>query len=622
MNAPAGRGERGRAWAAAQWARLRRRLGRLGRSIRRYARAGMRNWRHSLRLRVAATTVAVGTLALVLLAAVLSDQVRDGLFEQRRDQVLADAAARAEQAQKEFDSATVSTTQEVQQLAQDMVSRLQASSVDARGVLLLRSPNPSSPVLILAPATDNSLKTVISEGLREEVRDEQFQQWQSVALPTPEGGTEPGIVVGSPVTIPVAGDYELYVVYSLASEQAKLDLLQQVLAVGAASLVALLLVMAWYLTRQVLDPVQQAARTAERLADGHLTERMQVRGHDELATLGKSFNEMAASLQEQIEQLAELSRMQQRFVSDVSHELRTPLTTVRMAAEVLYEARESFPTSQARSTELLHTQLDRFENLLADLLEISRFDAGAAVLDVEPLDLRDLVDRVVGLTEPLAEERGGQILVIAGGQVRDPDADHGESDHGEAGDRAADIREVDNSEPGDGGMSSSEPGDGDVGTVDADARRVERILRNLLINAVEHGEGHDIEVHLAGHATAVSVVVRDHGIGMTAVQAQHVFDRFWRADPARARTLGGTGLGLAIALEDARLHGGTLDAWGQPGHGARFRLTLPRRSGMEIGQPPLPLRSSAEQAPSEPEIEAADPAAPAHVPHWNTTEEP
>src|SRR5699024_12659400 len=127
----------------------------------------MRNWRHSLRLRVAATTVAVGTLALVLLAAVLSDQVRDGLFEQRRDQVLADAAARAEQAQKEFDWAAVSTTQEVQQLAQDMVSRLQASSVDARGVLLLRSPNPSSTVMICGPAMDNSKNTVIFEVLCE-----------------------------------------------------------------------------------------------------------------------------------------------------------------------------------------------------------------------------------------------------------------------------------------------------------------------------------------------------------------------------------------------------------------------------------------------------------------------
>lgn len=526
-------------------------------------------------MRVAATTVAVGTLALVLLAAVLSDQVRDGLFEQRRDQVLADAAARAEQAQDEFDSATVSTVQEVQQLAQDMVSRLQASSVDARGVLLLRSPNPSSPVLILAPATDNSLKSVISDELREQVRTEQFQQWQSVALPTADGGQVPGIVVGSPVTIPVAGDYELYVVYSLASEQAQLQLLQQVLAVGAASLVALLLVMAWYLTRQVLDPVQQAAHTAERLADGHLTERMKVRGHDELATLGQSFNEMAASLQEQIEQLAELSRMQQRFVSDVSHELRTPLTTVRMAAEVLYEARESFPASQARSTELLHTQLDRFENLLADLLEISRFDAGAAVLEVESVDLRELVDRVVGLTEPLAVERGGQIRIQA---------------------------------------------PGDIGTVDADARRVERILRNLLINAVEHGEGNDIHVEMAGHGTAVSIVVADHGIGMTPLQAQHVFDRFWRADPARARTLGGTGLGLAIALEDARLHGGHLDAWGRPGHGARFRLTLPRRSGMAIGEAPLPLQSQPEQAP-EPADEAQDPTAPAHVPHWDDQED-
>src|SRR5699024_5938446 len=153
----------------------------------------------------------------------------------------------------------------------------------------------------------------------------------------------------------------------------------------------------------------------------------------------------------QIEQLAELSRMQQRFVSDVSHELRTPLTTVRMAAEVLYEARESFPTSQARSTELLHTQLDRFENLLADLLEISRVDAGAAVLGVDALDLRDRADRVVGLTAPLEEERGGQILVRPGRHVRDPDADHGESDHGEAGDRAADSRELDDSEPGDRG---------------------------------------------------------------------------------------------------------------------------------------------------------------------------
>ncbi|WP_084480981.1 MtrAB system histidine kinase MtrB [Ruania albidiflava] len=568
MNAPAGRH---RPWRE----RAVRTTIRASRWLRRRTRVALRTWRHSLRLRVAATTVAVGSLALVLLAAVLADQVRDGLFDQARDQVLADAASRAEQAQQQFDSATVSNVQDVQQLGDDVVSTLQQSSLDAAGVLLLPSPDPSSSVLIQAPATDNSLRAVIHDELREQVRAEQFQQWQSVALPTSNGAVVPGIAVGAPVTMPVAGENELYIVYSLASEQAQLDLLQRVLAVGAGSLVVLLLVMAWYLTRQVLDPVQQAARTAERLADGHLTERMQVRGHDELASLGSSFNEMAASLQDQIERLAELSRMQQRFVSDVSHELRTPLSTVRMAAEVLYQARESFPPSQARSAELLQNQLDRFENLLVDLLEISRFDAGAAVLDVEVLDLHLVLDRVVALTGPLAAERGSHILVHA---------------------------------------------PADPVTVDADARRVERVLRNLLVNAVEHGEGNDIDVTLAAHHTAVSVLVRDHGIGMTPVQAEHVFDRFWRADPARARTLGGTGLGLAIALEDARLHGGGLDAWGTPGEGAAFRLTLPRRAGLEIGEPPLALWPERAEADLDHPVDPSDPAGPAAVPQWEQEE--
>src|SRR5699024_10172531 len=138
----------------------------------------------------------------------LSDQVRDGLFEQARDQVLADAASRAEQAQQQFDSATVSNVQDVQQLGDDVVSTLQQSSLEAAGVLLLPSPDPSSSVLIQAPATDNSLRSVIRDDLREQVRVEQFQQWQSVALPTSNGGEVPGIVVGAPATMPVAGRSE------------------------------------------------------------------------------------------------------------------------------------------------------------------------------------------------------------------------------------------------------------------------------------------------------------------------------------------------------------------------------------------------------------------------------
>jgi two-component system sensor histidine kinase MtrB len=214
-----------------------------------------------------------------------------------------------------------------------------------------------------------------------------------------------------------------------------------------------------------------------------------------------------------------------------------------MAAEVLYETREDFDPIAARSAELLQTELDRFEALLTDLLEISRFDAGAAVLAVSEVDLRDVVDRVVTASEQLARTSGSVIRVHA-----------------------------------------PEPGYAEV-----DARRIERVLRNLLVNALEHGEGRPIDIIVESDDHAVAVAVRDHGVGFEAGQAKQVFHRFWRADPARARTLGGTGLGLAISMEDANLHKGWLTAWGRPGMGAQFRLTVPRRAGGVIESSPLPL---------------------------------
>lgn len=147
-----------------------------------------------------------------------------------------------------------------------------------------------------------------------------------------------------------------------------------------------------------------------------------------------------------------------------------------------------------------------------------------------------------------------------------------------------------------------------------DRRRVERIVRNLLVNAIEHGEGQPIDVRVGADDVAVSVVVRDRGIGMTAPQAERLFDRFWRADPSRTRTLGGTGLGLAISLEDARLHGGTLEAWGTPGGGASFRLTIPRRAGLTVTDHPLPLVPARDAPEPAPQHTAQDPAGPATVP--------
>lgn len=215
-----------------------------------------------------------------------------------------------------------------------------------------------------------------------------------------------------------------------------------------------------------------------------------------------------------------------------------------MAADVIHEARSDFDPVTARSAELLGDQLDRFESLLSDLLEISRFDAGAAALEAEPIDLRQVVRRVIGGAEPLAERKGTRVRVV---------------------------------------------GDEQPVIAEADARRVERVLRNLVVNAVEHGEGRDVVVRMGVAGGAVAVAVRDYGVGLKPGEATRVFNRFWRADPARARTTGGTGLGLSIAVEDARLHGGWLQAWGEPGGGSQFRLTLPRTADEPLRGSPIPL---------------------------------
>jgi two-component system, OmpR family, sensor histidine kinase MtrB len=350
------------------------------------------------------------------------------------------------------------------------------------------------------------------------------------------------------VYVPDAGVYELYFLYSLQPEQRTLSFVQGLLVGSAVGLMLLIGVMTWLVTRQVVLPVRGAAQVAERFAEGHLSERMVVRGVDEMATLARSFNEMAGSLQDQISRMEQMSHVQRRFVSDVSHELRTPLTTIRMAAEVIHASRADLNPGASRSAELLAAQLDRFEDLLADLLEISRFDAGAAMLDAEQVDVRDVVITAVDQAEPLAERRKVPMAVeLPAGRV----------------------------------------------VADVDPLRVERVLRNLLVNAIEHAEGNPVEVRMASDEHALAVTVRDRGVGMTPDECEHAFDRFWRADPARTRTTGGTGLGLAISLEDARLHGGWLEVWGRKGEGACFRLTLPLRAGITLRSSPLPLVSNA-----------------------------
>ena len=516
----------------------------------RASKALLHTWRSSLQFRVVTTTMLLGLMVIMLLGSYLYQSISNGLEEDRIASATLEASRLATEAQQAFDA--TDSTESAAQLglfARDLVQQKLASpgADTSRQVVFTRALGNTSKTFVATVCSDDVCLPSLPEDLRAAVSENpRRQQWKltSVLLDPQSEEAVPAVLVGSQIELPVAGPYDLYFAFPMQREEATLELITNTFAFGGVALVLLVGAVAFVVTRQVVIPVRRAAVVAERLSSGKLNERMRSRGEDDLAMLGKSFNQMADSLQSQIRQLEGLSRVQQRFVSDVSHELRTPLTTIRMAGDLLHDSRASFEPVVSRSAELLHNELDRFEELLADLLEISRFDAGAAALDAEATDLRDPVSRAVEAAAPIAARRGSQVTVSAEGDC---------------------VAEV-------------------------DTRRVERILRNLVVNAVEHGEGRPVEVAVAGNESAVAVTVRDHGVGLRPGEAALVFNRFWRADPARARTTGGTGLGLAISLEDARLHDGWLQAWGEPGVGSCFRLTLPRRAGVPIDESPLPLQ--------------------------------
>jgi two-component system sensor histidine kinase MtrB len=513
-------------------------------------------WRRSLRTRVVVSIVLLSAIVVGTVGLLVMRQISDGLVKSRVSAAVSEAAGETANAAERLDNAGgsgVDAQTQLIQLVADLVARGEARGYD----VVVRGPVGTAPGTngevgagpVGVHKTPGVRSASIPAALRASVEKEPGTAWTYTRVSYDSDrhrSSVPAVAVGSTVVMPAdGGRYALYYVFPMTDELRTLHLLRRVLLTSGLLLLALVAGVTWLVTRQVITPVRLARRVAERIASGRLEERMHVKGEDDIARLATSFNQMADALQQQIRQLVELSRVQRRFVSDVSHELRTPLTTVRMAGDVLHDARDQFDPVTARAAELLQTELDRFENLLADLLEISRFDAGAAALELSDANLVDLVHRVADSTAPLAARRGVEVVVHADGPV---------------------VAEV-------------------------DTRRVERVVRNLVTNAIDHagGPGSTVDVRLAADAEGVAITVRDHGVGLQPGQQAMVFNRFWRADPARARTSGGTGLGLAIALEDARLHGGWLQAWGAPGQGAQFRLSLPRRAGDPLGHSALPL---------------------------------
>ena len=281
--------------------------------------------------------------------------------------------------------------------------------------------------------------------------------------------------------------------------------------------------------RRTLAPVARASAAAHSLAEGLLDTRLPVERTDELGLWALSFNQMADALEAKITALSEAQARERRFTADVAHELRTPLTAIVNEASLLGEHLERMPAEARRPAELLVEDVKRLRDLVEDLMEISRLDAGTQPVRPERLDLGSLVGAAI-------RARGWQDRV----ELR--------------------MDEV---------------------VLETDPRRVERIVANLAGNALEHG-GRDVSVHVGRDGLGAFVEVADRGSGVAPEDLPHLFERFYKADPAR--TGHGTGLGLAIALENAHLLGGDIEVWSEAGAGSRFTLRLPVAEPLRGGE--------------------------------------
>jgi two-component system sensor histidine kinase MtrB len=525
------------AWQAAQ-DRLARLADRLASQTRQLLARLHSSWRRSLQLRVATSTVLATGLVVLLIGLFLVAQISSGVLKAKQASSIAQATQGINSALTAFAGVSPGEINGIRQAEDQIVTDSTIANANRTG-----SSSDVYAIVVLSTNSPATQSAGISRSLRRDVqRGTLAVQYARIRLPN-QSNEVPGLIVGEPL-VTQAGRFELYYLFPLTGEQKTLNLVRQTVLVAGLALVLLVAAIAALVTRWVVRPVRVVAQTAERLAGGDLAQRIPVSGEDDLALLAMSFNDMANSLQQQIRRLENLSRLQQRFTSDVSHELRTPLTTIRMASELLYSSRAAFDPALARSAELLNNELDRFESLLAELLEISRYDAGVAYLETERIDMVGIVERAVAASQGLAARHQVQLLAIT--------------------------------------PASPIP-------AELDARRVERVLRNLIGNALDHAEGKPVEVRVGASADTVAVSVRDYGVGLRPGEASLVFNRFWRGDPSRSRLTGGTGLGLAISLEDARLHHGWLEAWGERGKGSVFRLTLPREADGSVSSSPLPL---------------------------------
>lgn len=510
----------------------------------RMVRAALGLFRSSLQIRALVYTVALSGTALIVLGGVLSVTIGNGLFATRGSHALIESKRANYAVTRLFQDVTGDSTWAINQVAAQVVPELESVGVSqTRKVVFLNVSQKPNGKQIASSASKGVDETLISKEFRARVESVQTIESQTIQVNF-DNQSVPAILTGQVIVLPGGHRFELYLIYDMLSEQETLGFVQRTLVLGGTITLFIIGIFSFLVTSWLVKPVQNAAEASELMAEGDLSKRLEVKGSDVVAVLATSFNRMADSLQEKIGALNQLSSMQQRFVSDVSHELRTPLTTMRLSSDLLYESKDRYPDDAKRAAEILHDQIDRFDRLLADLLEISRYDASGITPHFEIQDMNGIVGSALDAIQQFANSKAVYLQVdVPPGPVN----------------------------------------------VEVDSRRIDRILNNLLTNAIEHSEGKPVKVSVAENESAVAVTVTDNGIGMTEPELNQVFDRFWRADPSRKRTTGGTGLGLAISLEDAIAHNGRLEVTAEYGVGSCFRLTLPKNQEISEFESPIAL---------------------------------
>ncbi|MFI6909013.1 ATP-binding protein [Nonomuraea sp. NPDC050394] len=454
-------------------------------------------WLRGLRARLVITFVLVGGVCAVAAAGLTYLQAREDLVGGVQDRLLDDFRNRVLLLSR--DVALPADDGELALLAEDL-------EVGDRKVYVVRDGAIPSDARVTA-------------GLRQAVASRPELAWQRVS----RDGV-PYLVGGSRVMLRAGGTpsgITVYLVESLAQAAADEAAVLRAARTAAAPVVLVAVLAGLLAARGVLRPVADLDRAARRLGEGRLETRLPVRGGDELARLAGRFNETAAALERSVGELREMEARSRRFVADVSHELRTPLAAATAVTDVLEAGADRLDADAGTAARMVTAEVARLTRLVDDLMEISRFDAGAAVLNLNEMDVGKAVAACL-------RTRGWTGAVTA---------DLPEGIH-----------------------------------LPLDPRRLDVIVANLVGNALRHGAP-PVTLTLRAGERALTLEVADHGPGLPEDVLPHVFERFYKADAARARSEG-SGLGLAIARENALLHGGDLSV--APGPGAVFTLTLPR----------------------------------------------